>query len=296
MQFRSAGLDLTIRTILAAALAFGVTTLAVFESHAGPTPSPGTATPSASPTATPEPTPDVCDFHCDLDKLCSVGASEPQDQCVASPGEEVTYHYEVNLAGGPVDVWDDQLGFIGSTNGTTLTRTTTLSETTTNWGSLVASAGECGCGECFCAFGNPTDAVTVTVSGPTPTPTATPTPSPTSEPTPTPVTCAATWSETTIVTAAKGQSPTNNAKVSHAITGHIIDPGSLRDTAHRIEVCAGTQVTSTVTDATGSPTNTAAGGLLCTPGACSGVVDVTEKYRSISQDGKDKDSIAFIPK
>jgi hypothetical protein len=152
MQFRSAGLDLTIRTILAAALAFGVTTLTVFESHAGPTP------------------------------------------------------------------------------------------------------------------------------------------------TPTPVMCAATWPETTIFTAAKGQSPTNNAKVSHAITGHIIDPGSLRDTAHRIEVCAGTQVTSTVTDTTGIPTNTAAGGLLCTPGACSGVVDVTEKYQSISQDGRDKDSITFIPK
>jgi hypothetical protein len=108
--------------------------------------------------------------------------------------------------------------------------------------------------------------------------------------------CAATWPETTIVTVAKGQSPTNNAKVSHEITGHIIDPGSLRDTAHRIKVCAGTRVTSTVTDATGGPTNTAAGGLLCTSGGCSGVVDVTEKYQSISQDGRDKDSISFIPK
>jgi hypothetical protein len=286
MQFRSAGLDLTMRTILTAALAFGVTALTAFASHAGPTPTPGTATPSASPTptpsgsSTPEPTPEHCDYVCDLDKTCSVGGSEPQDQCVARPGEEVTYHYEVSVVGGDVEVRDDQLGLIGVTSGGTLTRTTTLSETTTNQGILIAVSAGCGCGECFCAFGNVTDFVTVTVPTPTPTP----------------VTCAGTWPETTVVTIAKGQSPTNNAKVSHAITGHIIDPGSLRDTAHRIEVCAGMQVTSAVTDATGSPTNTAAGGLLCTPSGCSGVVDVTEKYQSVSQDGKDRDSITFIPR
>jgi uncharacterized cupin superfamily protein len=99
-----------------------------------------------------------------------------------------------------------------------------------------------------------------------------------------------------IVTAAKGQSPTNNAKVSHAITGHIINPSKLSDTAHRIEVCAGTGVTSTVTDASGRPRNIAAGSLLCTSGGCWGVVDVKEKYQSTSNDGRDRDSITFIPK
>jgi hypothetical protein len=133
-------------------------------------------------------------------------------------------------------------------------------------------------------------------ASPTATPAATATPTATPLPTPAPMMCATTWPETTIVTIAKGQSPTNNAKVSHEITGHIIDPGSLRDTAHRIEVCAGTEVTSTITDATGRPKNSADGGLVCTSGACSGVVDVKEKYQSISNDGRDKDSITFIPK
>jgi hypothetical protein len=99
-----------------------------------------------------------------------------------------------------------------------------------------------------------------------------------------------------IATIAKGQSPTNNLKVIHTITGHIVDPGSLGGTAHRIPVCAGTEVTAVVTDATGTPTNTAAGSLACDPAGCSGVVNVTEKYQSISEDGRDKDSITFIPK
>ena len=238
---------------------------------------------------------------CSLDKKCSVGGSGLQDSCVAAVGEEVTYHYLVELFGGYalVEVEDDKLGVIGQSSGETLTRTTTLTETTINRAGITLIEIEPGC---FCVDCDASDQVTVTVSGPTPTPTATasptatPTPTPTSEPTPTPVTCAATWPETTVVTVAKGQSPTNNAKVSHEITGHIIDPGSLRDTAHRIEVCAGTQVMSTITDATGRPMNTAGGSLVCTSGACSGVVDVTEKYQSISQDGRDKDSISFIPK
>jgi hypothetical protein len=212
-----------------------------------------------------------------------------QDSCVATAGEEVTYHYLVDLFGGYalVEVEDDKLGVIGRSSGETLTRTTTLTETTTNNAEMTLIEIEPGC---VCVGFDAHDQVTVTVPSPTPTPTATP------RPTDTPVLCSAMWPETAIVTVAKGQSPTNNAKVSHEITGHIIDPGSLRDTAHRIDVCAGTQVTSTVTDTTGRPMNTAAGGLLCTSGGCSGVVDVTEKYQSISQDGRDKDSISFIPK
>jgi hypothetical protein len=110
------------------------------------------------------------------------------------------------------------------------------------------------------------------------------------------VTCSNTWPQAKIVTIGKGQSQANNAKVSHAITGHIIDPGSIGMTAHRIPVCAGTRVTSVVSDATGSPTNTADGGLACNSTGCSGIVNSTEKYRSISADGSDRDSIAFIPK
>jgi len=278
MQFRSAGLDSTIRTILAAALAFGLTTLMVFASHAGTTP-------------TPPPTPTLsCTLGVSLDKKCSVGGSGFQDSCVATVGEEVTYMYSVGIHGGyggRGEVWDDKLGFIGESRGETLYRTTTLTKTTTNTADLTVTEHD---PACYCIDCDDYDQVTVTISGPTPTPTATPTS------TPAPVTCVATWPRITILSVAKGQSPTNNAKVSHWITGHIIDPGSLRETAHRIEVCAGTRVMSTVTDATGSPTNTAAGGLLCTAGGCSGDIDVVEKYRSVSQDGKDKDSITFIPK
>jgi hypothetical protein len=85
-------------------------------------------------------------------------------------------------------------------------------------------------------------------------------------------------------------------KLLHTIEGHIIDPGSLRETAHRVPVCAGTEVVSTVTDTTGTPTNTASGSLACTPGGCAGVVNETEKYQSVSRDGRDKDSITFLAK
>jgi hypothetical protein len=80
------------------------------------------------------------------------------------------------------------------------------------------------------------------------------------------------------------------------ITGHIVDPGSLDSRAHRIEVCAGTWVSAVVVDSTGTPSITAFGNLACDSAGCSGVVDVTEKYQSISQDGRDRDSITLIPK
>jgi hypothetical protein len=56
-----------------------------------------------------------------------------------------------------------------------------------------------------------------------------------------------------------------------------------------------TEVTTAVTDSTGTATNTAAGSLTCDSAGCSGVVNATEKYQSTSQDGRDKDSITFIP-
>ncbi len=269
MRTRFGLLRAAIRSALALALAFGTTILLVLESQAGPTP--------------------PCDFGCSLDKKCSVGGGPAQDSCVAYVGEEVTYYYLVTLAGGYalVEVYDDKLGVIGQSTGETLTRTTTLEETTTNTAELVVIDLD---PSCYDLCGGAYDQVTVTVLTPTPTPTATPLP------TPTPDLCTAAWPVTRISTTAKGQSPSDNAKVSHEITGHIIDPGSLRDSAHRIEVCAGTRITTTILDTTGIPTNTAAGGLSCTPDGCSGVVEVTEKYQSVSSDGRDKDSISFIPK
>jgi hypothetical protein len=97
-----------------------------------------------------------------------------------------------------------------------------------------------------------------------------------------------------IVTIGKGQSPTNNLKLTHSIFGNIVDPGSLRETAHRIPVCAGSEVSVVVTDSTGTPINTSGGSLSCDSAGCSGVVSATEKYKSVSSDGKDTDRMTFL--
>ena len=144
----------------------------------------------------------------------------------------------------------------------------------------------------------PTATATPTLLPPHPTPTFTPTMLPTATATPTPTaapTCADMWDVTRIVTIGKGQSPTNNPKVSHAITGNIVDPDSLGDTAHRIPVCEGTEVNILVSDETGTPTNSADGSLTCDSAGCSGVVNVTEKYKSVSSDGKDTDRMTLLP-
>jgi hypothetical protein len=87
-------------------------------------------------------------------------------------GEEVTYTYDVHF--GPVgvvfEVRDDKLGVIGQTSGERLTRTTTLTQTTTNTASVDVYYPSV----CFCLDDTP-DSVTVTVVTPTPTPTSTPT-------------------------------------------------------------------------------------------------------------------------
>ena len=230
-----------------------------------------------------------CDIVCDLDKKCSVDGGEPRDRCDIASGDEVTYVYQVSSMGHTVRVFDDKLGVIGNTT-SLLTKTTTLTETTTNEAWIVSQD------ECFCAFGNGWDSLTVFVhqETSTPTPSATPTPTPVS--TPTPTLCVVTWPESQVVTIAKGQSPTNNAKLVHTIRGHIIDPNSLGASAHRIEVCSGTEVSASVSDTSGSPSNTASGSLQCTTDGCQGQVNVTEKYQSTSADGRDKDSITFIPK
>jgi len=94
----------------------------------------------------------------------------------------------------------------------------------------------------------------------------------------------------------KGQSPSNNAKVSMCITGNIVEPDQLGTTAHRIPVCAGTEVNVVVTDVTGTPSVSASGGLSCDSTGCTGVVDVTEKFDVTSADGKDTDRMTLIPK
>jgi hypothetical protein len=139
-------------------------------------------------------------------------------------------------------------------------------------------------------------------SEPTATPTATPTPSATATATPTPTatpepTCRELWPVFTIMTIGKGQSPSNNPKVSHAITGHIVDPDSLSDTAHRIPVCRGTDVTADVTDATGDASNTAnSEGIVCGDAGCVATnLQATAKYISRSSDGKDTDRMTLLP-
>jgi len=104
---------------------------------------------------------------------------------------------------------------------------------------------------------------------------------------------------TQVVTMGKGQKTANNAKVSHVIWGHIVDPGSLGDTAHRIEVCTGTQIDARVinSDVLHIPRISGSDGLECSPyTGCSGVIDVNETYKVISADGRDRDSITFIPR
>jgi hypothetical protein len=230
-------------------------------------------------------------LDCRVNKKCSVGGSEPQDSCTAYPGQVVTYTYEVIEGCGTVI--DDKLGEIGYSDGQTLSRTTLLTETTTN---VAHIEGE----ECFCS-GSFSDSVTVTVeSPPTPTPAASPTPTPTPTPTAPPVPCSTTWPSDSIVTIGKSNSPTNNQKVSHRITGNIIDPGSVCPdagacTAQRIPVCAGTGVSIAVTGSTDN-TNIGKGVISCGAAGCIvGAVNVTEKYKSVSADGKDTDRMTLLP-
>ena len=115
---------------------------------------------------------------------------------------------------------------------------------------------------------------------------------------PTPAPCAEQWPVTTITTIGKGQGPSINSKVSHDITGHIVEGASAYGpTAHSIEICEGTAVTAAVIDTTGTPTNTVLQGpMACDPSGCT-VSALTEraKYGSVSSDGKDTDRITLIP-
>ena len=149
----------------------------------------------------------------------------------------------------------------------------------------------------------PTPTATAMPSGhptSTATPTATPTPLPgTATPIASPPAvspCTDRWVKSKICTQGKGQSPSNNPKVSMCIRGYIVNPGRLGITAHLIPVCRGESVTVEVTDITGTPTVTAAGSLLCNSTGCTGVVNVIERLKVVSSDGKDTDSMILLPK
>jgi len=92
----------------------------------------------------------------------------------------------------------------------------------------------------------------------------------------------------------------NNAKVSHAITGNIVDPTALGPKAIRIRICEGTAVSILVTDLGGGPTITAntAGitGISCNASCTATVASLTgiEKYTAVSADGKDTDRVTLL--
>jgi len=264
MEPRSADLRSTMFMLTATLLVFGSAMLAAPSSEAQ------------------EP---YCDIGASFNKKCSVAGGPWQDSCEIHAGEEVTYIYlvEVYPPAATFEVWDDKLGVIGQSSGGALSRTVTLTETTTNQASMSPVQVDPGCyliGYQCC------DEVTVTVLPPTPAPTATPTPV---------STCADFWPVSRVCTVGKGQSASNNAKLSHCITGNIVNPSAVRPDAHRIPVCRGTWVDAMVTDMTGTPSNTPTGSLSCDTAGCSGIVNADETYKSISQDGQDRDRITLIP-
>jgi hypothetical protein len=221
------------------------------------------------------------------------------------PGDEVTYTYivgPVSAYTATVEVTDDKLGVVANDlvvpilGVVEFTVTTTIFETTTNTAWITAASNTA------CQLPSAGASVTVTVPTPTSTPTSTPTLTPTSTPTLTPTptataepTCSDLWLPSMICTFGKGQSPSNNPKVSMCITGNIVEPGSLGDTAHRIPVCAGTEVSVVVTDLTGTPAVSTGGSLSCNSAGCTGVVNVTEKFIVNSADGKDTDRMTLLP-
>ena len=139
----------------------------------------------------------------------------------------------------------------------------------------------------------------VVLAGPTTTSTTTTTAAPTtttSTTTTTVAACSTLNPVTTINTIGGGQSPSNNPKLSHNVTGNIVGAGSLGSSVTRIPVCAGTSVSTALVDSTGTPTVTkSSAGLSCSSAGCSGTINATEKYTAKSADGKDTDTLTFLP-
>jgi hypothetical protein len=101
----------------------------------------------------------------------------------------------------------------------------------------------------------------------------------------------------TVVTAGKGQKQSNNFKVVHFITGNVTNPASLSITANKVFVCRGTSVDIVVSDSTGVARNSRkTSGMSCTSAGCTiDNVVKTQRYTSVSADGKDKDGIQIVP-
>ena len=112
------------------------------------------------------------------------------------------------------------------------------------------------------------------------------------------------WPLTTIETAGKGQSSRNNPTVSHAITARIVGGvEAYGPRAHRIEVCDGTRVQVRIEDesstGTGPTVTELTPGIECTSGDGAGceveALTAVQKYKAVSEDGRDKDRIVLIP-
>lgn len=117
--------------------------------------------------------------------------------------------------------------------------------------------------------------------------------------------CASLWPIDTVNIIAKGQSPTNNLKVSQDITGNIVGgAAAYGPKAHRIKLCAETPVTVVVSDSTstglGPIVTPLSAGISCSsgPGANCTVLSLTatEKYKAESEDGNDTDRVTLIPR
>lgn len=104
--------------------------------------------------------------------------------------------------------------------------------------------------------------------------------------------------DASFITIGGGQSPANNAKVTTTVFGNIL---TAQSTPTRIAVCAGTTVTTVSTDTTPGTANvtkvssgvTDCGGsdATCTIAAISSTQKITVK----SADGKDTDTLTFLP-
>jgi hypothetical protein len=131
----------------------------------------------------------------------------------------VTYTYDFfDSGGGTALIIDDKLGLIGETGRETLSRTTTLTETTTNTATFEPISAVCLSGTFF-------STVTVTVGTPTPTPTTvTPTPIP---PTPTPTTPPDDTAEGSVTRAGGEVSTGDDATASDPVeTTVTVPPGT----------------------------------------------------------------------
>jgi hypothetical protein len=111
-----------------------------------------------------------------------------------------------------------------------------------------------------------------------------------------PTQCAIDNPVSTIVTDGRSQNNTTNKFIQHEVTGNILGLNTLNHRSHRIRVCAGTKVTTAVSDQLGIPTNTASGSLACNANGCQGFVNVKESYTSVSTGSIDTDVLTFVPK